>query len=160
MKITKKHARYQSSSNDITGPIVTVTITSKRVFDMRIAPVTSIKALASELAGRGYDVNDADVTISTFHDSTDHPNEAYCLNEGDRIHFDTDIADNCASSSCGDKGDSAHLDPLHLKLKTLTDEITSIINDITEIIGHVDGNEKKKGQQEANTRNSEQEDYL
>ena len=169
MKITQKHTRYQNSSNDITrenfiaemaGPIVTVTITSKRVFDMRIAPGASLKALVTELAGKGYDVNDANVAISTSHDSADYPNEAFRLNNGDCIHFDTDIADDCISSPCANKGDSTHLDPLHLKLRTLTDEITSIINDITEIIGHVDGNEKNKGHQEANTKNSEQEDYL
>lgn len=78
---------------------VSVTVSTCYVFDMKIAPGMTVSELAADLADKGYDVKNAEVTLVPSSEHLELSNHDYRLNGDDKITFETKKTD--VKSMCG-----------------------------------------------------------
>lgn len=117
MKITIKPNNCKNSDNTLLSDaskqetannLIGVSVSTKQIFTMKVAPGTTIDELASSLAAQGYDINNAEVTVTSYGDNLDLSNGEYRIKNGDCIAFTI----------------------TKLNLKSLTEEISNLISDI------------------------------
>lgn len=72
-------------------PITLFNVRSNRIHDIKLADGTNVGYLRKILAGAGYDVNDAFITVDRAfeQDKLIGNNDAYVLKEGDGVEFVT-----------------------------------------------------------------------